>query len=89
MTAAVLECEAAFQTVGLGDLNERVEAIRAEYLEFPGLSLTAPQVQRLWNLDRHTCRCLLDALVSEKFLKQTADAQYVRADECRPSEACR
>jgi hypothetical protein len=88
VTAAILECEASLQTVGRSDLGKWADVIRAEYLEFPGLSLTAPQVQRLWNLDRNTCQCLLDAMVREKFLKQTAHAQYVRADWCRACEVC-
>jgi hypothetical protein len=86
VTAAILESDPEIWTVGRADLRKWAEVIRAEYLEFPGLSLTAPQVQRLWSLDRDTCQCLLGVMVRQGFLKQTADAQYVRADGCR---ACR
>lgn len=56
------------------------EVIRSEYLESPGLSLTRPQVQRLWGLDPRQCDEVLASLVSARFLRQTARAQYVRAE---------
>jgi hypothetical protein len=37
--------------------------IRAEYLEMPGLRLTASQAARLFNLELNYCVGLLDALV--------------------------
>ena len=86
MSATTLECEPSAR-VSQTDLRKLAELIRGEYLELPGLSLTAPQVQRLWNLDRDTCECLLDAMVRDRFLRQTADAQYVRSDSCRAFEA--
>jgi hypothetical protein len=89
MITTTLECEPSPLVVDRADLRKWTAVIRAEYREFPGLSLTAAQVQRLWNLDRDTCRCLLDAMVRANFLRQTADGQYVRADWCRPCEACR
>ncbi len=54
--------------------------VRAEYLEIPGLSLTKPQVERLWGLDPVTCEALLAALVDIKFLRRTVREAYVRAD---------
>jgi len=53
--------------------------IRAEYLEMPGLSLTAAQAQRLWNLPCAFC-CLgfLEELVDAGFLRQTATGSFVR-----------
>jgi hypothetical protein len=56
------------------------QLIRAEYLEIPGLSLTKPQVQRLWGLDPVTSEAVLAALVDVKFLRRTAKDAYVRAD---------
>jgi hypothetical protein len=53
--------------------------IRAEYLEIPGLSLTKPQVERLWGLDAVTSEALLAALVDVKFLRRTVADSYVRA----------
>ena len=57
-----------------------VTLIRAEYLEIPGLSLTAPQAQRMWGLDPEICRTLLDQMVQEKFLRRTHHNCYVRFD---------
>ena len=53
--------------------------IRAEYLEIPGLSLTKPQVERLWGLDAVTSEALLAALVDVKFLRRTVGDSYVRS----------
>jgi hypothetical protein len=54
--------------------------VRAEYVEMPGLSLTKPQVERLWGLDAVTSEALLAALVDVKFLRRTDGDAYVRAD---------
>ena len=44
-----------------------LQRIRAEYIEMPGLNLTAAQAQRLqqwlWGLDGATCDMVLAALV--------------------------
>ena len=60
-------------------LADWLHLIRAEYLEIPGLHLTEPQVQRLWNLDAVATQALLSALVDVKFLKRTRHGAYVRA----------
>jgi hypothetical protein len=57
-----------------------IRMIRAEYLEMPGLQLTAPQVRRLWNLDADLCDALLEVLVTGRFLRRTPSGAYVRAD---------
>ena len=49
-----------------------LELIRAEYREMPGLSLSKPQMQRLWGFDPPTCDALVDALVAAKVLRQSA-----------------
>ena len=54
--------------------------VRAEYVEMPGLSLTKPQVERLWGLDAVTSEALLAALIDVKFLRRTVRDAYVRAD---------
>jgi hypothetical protein len=54
--------------------------VRAEYVEMPGLSLTKPQVERLWGLDAVTSEALLAALIDVKFLRRTVADAYVRAD---------
>jgi hypothetical protein len=52
--------------------------IRAEYLESPGLRLTATQIQRLWRLDAIQCEAVLTALVDARFLRRTRDGEFVR-----------
>ena len=61
-----------------------VERLRAEFLEMPGLRLTAQQVHRFCGVDRDTCSAVLDVLVSEKFLCVKPDGTYVRLTEGRP-----
>ena len=58
-----------------------VERLRAEFLEMPGLRLTAQQVHRFCGVDRDTCSAVLDVLVSEKFLCVKPDGTYVRLTE--------
>ena len=65
-----------------------VQRVRAEYLDLPGLSLTARQAQRLWNLDSETCQLVLDMMVRDTFLRRTSQAQYVRGDWCRSHDSC-
>jgi hypothetical protein len=62
-------------TAGLHELLQRIEG---EYLEMPGLSVTAPQAARLWNLDSTTCSFVLMTLVQRGVLKRTASGTYVR-----------
>jgi hypothetical protein len=61
--------------------------IRMEFVEMPGMRLTRPQARRLWNLDQAACDGLLDALVEEGFLKQTADGALLRQHHGRPTAA--
>ena len=60
---------------GHADLAQR---IRAEYLEMPGLRLSADQARRLWGTDEETCRTALTALVDTRFLQQLYDGTFVR-----------
>jgi len=55
-----------------------VERLRAEFLEMPGLRLTAQQVHRLCGVDQDACRAVLDVLVREKFLCAKPDGTYAR-----------
>jgi len=57
-----------------------LQIIRGEFAEVPGLHLTKKQFQRLWGLDRETCDTLLDVLIAQKFLRQTSNEGYVRAN---------
>jgi hypothetical protein len=69
-----------------------LDRLRAEFLEMPGLRLTAEQVHRLCGVEQKTCRAVLDALVSEKFLCTKSDGTYTRLTEgdvlgARPAKA--
>jgi hypothetical protein len=66
----------AFREVAIDDALRRV---KGEYLEMPGLRLTAAQAQRLWGLDSEACDALLGALVDTKFLYRTRDGAFMRA----------
>ena len=54
--------------------------IQAEYREMPGLSLTQPQMQRLWGLEPDLCDALIESLVSARVLKRTATGHFVAYD---------
>ena len=62
-------------TAALHDLLRRIES---EYLEMPGLRVTAPQAQRLWGLDTTTCSFVLTTLVQRGVLRRTHHGTYVR-----------
>lgn len=64
------------QNVPIADVLAR---IRTEYVEMPGLKLTAPQARRLWALDGVTCDTALTALVNAKFLSRTPEGLFVIA----------
>ena len=53
--------------------------IRAEYLEMPGLRLTASQAQCLFGLDSETWHAVLTALLDAKFLTRTNNGQFAMA----------
>lgn len=53
--------------------------VRAEYLEMPGLRLSAAQAQRLSGLDSTTSTMVLEVLEQLKFLRRMQDGSFVRA----------
>jgi hypothetical protein len=55
-----------------------IDRVRNEYLEMPGLSVTLPQAERLWQIDAQTCQQVLGRLVEIGFLVQSARGRYVR-----------
>jgi hypothetical protein len=57
-----------------------VRRVKAEFLEMPGLRLTLAQAQRLWALDRALCDAVLATLVEARFLAQSRNASFIRAD---------
>jgi hypothetical protein len=66
-------------------IDDVLQRIQGEFVEMPGLRLTAAQAQRLWGLDREVCDRLLGALVEAKFLAQTRDGAFVRLEGAKPS----
>ena len=66
-------------------IDEVLQRIQGEFVEMPGLRLTAAQAQRLWGLERDVCDALLGALVDAKFLSQTRDGAFVRLDGALPT----
>lgn len=65
-------------------IDEVLQRIQGEYLEMPGLRLTAAQAQRLWGLESDVCSALLGALVDAKFLAQTRDGAFIRMEGAKP-----
>jgi len=59
-------------------LTDAVRRIRAEFLEMPGLRLTAAQAARLWAFDAAFCNEVLASLVDAHFLTCTRGV-FVRA----------
>lgn len=66
-------------------IDDVLQRIQGEFVEMPGLRLTAAQAQRLWGLERDVCTALLGALVDAKFLSQTRDGAFIRMDGARPT----
>lgn len=66
-------------------IDDVLQRIQGEFVEMPGLRLTAPQAQRLWGLERDVCDALLGALVDAKFLSRTRDGAFVRQEGALPA----
>jgi hypothetical protein len=66
--------------MGKCGVEDLCDLIRSEYLEMPGLCLTAPQVGKLWNLDRSLCEMVVGRLLSEGFLRQNRNRELVLRD---------
>jgi hypothetical protein len=58
-----------------------IERLRAEFMEMPGLRLTAAQIERLCGVERTICKPVLEALVDARFLRVSADGMYVRVTD--------
>ncbi len=61
--------------------EQLLERLRAEYLEMPGLRLTAAQIQRLCGVEPTLCQLVLDLMVDAKFLCLKSDGAYARLTE--------
>ena len=66
-------------------MDDVLQRIQGEFVEMPGLRLTAAQAQRLWGLEREVCAKLLSTLVDAKFLERTRDGAFIRLDGARPT----
>jgi hypothetical protein len=65
-------------------IDEVLTRVQGEFLEMPGLRLTAAQARRLWGLDAASCDALLTALIDAKFLYRTRDGAVMRVEHARP-----
>jgi len=70
-----------------GRTDEVLRRVQCEFLEMPGLRLTAPQARRLWGLDAASCDALLGALVESRFLFKTRDGAFTRVEQAAPVKA--
>ena len=61
-----------------------VERVRSEYLEMPGMRLTARQLQRLCGIGPSLCDAVLATMVESRFLAVRPDGTYVRASDGLP-----
>jgi N12 class adenine-specific DNA methylase len=67
--------------------DELLIRVRGEYREMPGLSLTAAQAARLWQVDHATSERILDLLTRERFLTKTPAGRFVAVPVARPIKA--
>lgn len=66
-------------------MRQTIERLRGEFLEMPGLRLTATQAQRLCGVESTICQAVLDALVVEDFLRLNTQGIYSRVSDGHPS----
>ncbi|MEP7306208.1 MAG: hypothetical protein ABJA98_11880 [Acidobacteriota bacterium] len=57
--------------------DEMLRRIHCDYLEMPDLRLSPAQAQRVWELDEHTCRQLLESLTEDGLLDRSHDGTYM------------
>ncbi len=61
--------------------NDTLRRIQSEFLEMPGLKLTAPQAARLWGVDSNTCETVIETLIRAHFLRRTRDGAITRLSD--------
>ena len=61
------------------EIRTLMNQVLAEYTEMPGLSVTLPQAQRLWAVDRVTCQEALRRLTLIGVLRVTTEGRFVQA----------
>ena len=57
-----------------------VERVLADYLEMPGLKLTAKQIRRLCGISEALCEDATASLVQARVLRRLPDGQFVLLD---------
>ncbi len=67
-------------TLKCAGISAWANLVRAEYQEMPGMSLTKPQMQRLWGFDAAACEAVIETLVVGRVLRQARDGRYVAFD---------
>ncbi len=77
MSAATSERARHTKPHTTGALHELLERVEGEYREMPGLSVTAPQAERLWGLDSTTCGFVLTTLIQRGILRRTPGGTFV------------
>lgn len=63
---------------GYGEFDAVLAAVRREYRELPGLTLTVEQARRLWALDPPVCRAVLRRLVETGELTETGTGHFTK-----------
>ena len=61
------------------EIRTLMNQVLAEYTEMPGLSVTLPQAQRLWAVDRVTCQEALRRLTLIGVLRVTTEGRFIQA----------
>jgi hypothetical protein len=64
-------------------ISSVLNMILAEYREMPCMSLTKPQIRRLWNLESRTCDAVVEALERSQALRKTDTGAYVALGSSR------
>ena len=61
------------------DTEQIINAIRGEFDEMPGMTLTLEQFCRLWHLERHEAERVIQSLTKSGFLRRDRGNRYGRA----------
>jgi len=67
-------------TMGPERTRAVAERILAEYRATEDLQLTRWQIQQLWRLDPTECETVVNTLVDARYLRESRDGAFVRAD---------
>jgi hypothetical protein len=63
---------------GQDSFRSLLARIEAEFAEMPGLSVTLPQAQQLWEIDYATSIAVFRVLTDRGVLRRTPRGQYIR-----------